>query len=338
MNEAERIEMPEETPDADNTPQEMENAEESGAVQPGDEDALETDAPFDTSGLSTGDTGADETPADEATEGAAHGPSNATLESMSRTDPQAMAVAEAERTKWERRKALVRDRVQRWCRQYMADGGFKLGIALVTAVIAAAIIVIAGIFSDRQLGVVFWRAVIGFFVSGIFMGCTLYWLDRFGIPLFIAKHEEQIQMEWLPEAEEPEAGAEGEPAEGEEGEPESGELEELMPQEGEEIPQEGEGTELSGQEGSETSETDADNSGTPSEGGDLTAEETPEAAEDAQPSDEETASGGDIGGLENAVLDDAFSSAEAEEAPEEPPTFAPMTADNLESVNVPEEN
>lgn len=326
MDEAERIEMPEETPDADNTPQEPVSAEEGGTIQ--SEDALESDAPFDTSGLSTGDAELDEAPVDDATEEAAHGLSNATLESMSRTDPQAMAVAEAERTKWERRKAVVRDRVQRWCKQYMADGGFKLGIALVTAVIAAAIIVIAGIFSDRQLGVVFWRAVIGFFVSGIFMGGALYWLDRFGIPLFIARHEDQIQMEWLAEAEEPEAGEEGETAEGEEGEP--GELEELMPQEGE-------GTELSEQDNTEAPETEADNSETPSEG-DASAEgAAPTAEEETQPSDEEPASGGDIDGLENAVLDDAFSSPEAEEEPEEPPTFAPMTADNLESVSVPEE-
>jgi hypothetical protein len=44
-------------------------------------------------------------------------------------------------------------------------------------------------------------------------------------------------------------------------------------------------------------------------------------------------------GIESAVLDDAFSSEEAEEeVPEEPPVFAPMTADNLESLSVPEED
>jgi hypothetical protein len=219
----------------------------------------------------------------------------------------------------------------------MADGGFKLGISLVTAVIAAAIIVIAGIFSDRQLGVVFWRAVIGFFVSGVFMGGTLYWLDRFGIPLFIAKHEDQIQMEWLAEAEESETGEEI-PAEGEEGEPEPGELEELMPQEGEEnAPQEGEETELSEQDNAEAPETNEDIPESMPEG-DASAEgEFAETENEAQPSDAAAASEGDIGGLENAVLDDAFSSAEAEGEPEEPPTFAPMTADNLETLSVPKE-
>ena len=327
MSEAERVEVPEETLESD-APQEAEAAATLEFTQPDAETASE-------SFTEPGGLAEDALQSEEAKEEAAHGLSNATLESMSRTDPQAQAVAEAERTKWERRKTLVRDRVQSWCRQYMADGGFKLGIALVTAVIAAAIIVIAGIFSNRQLGVVFWRAVIGFFVSGIFMGGTLYWLDRVGIPLFIARHEEQIQMEWLAEAEESEAGTEGEP---EEAEPESGELEELMPQEGEEgVPQAEEGAELSEQENGAAPETDADNPEGPSEG-DASAEgEVPEVTEEAQPTDEAAASGEDIGGLENAVLDDAFSSAETEGEPEEPPTFAPMTADNLESLSVPEE-
>ena len=327
MSEAERLEVPEETLESD-APQEAEAAATLEFTQPDAEAASESFTEPD--GLAE-----DALQSEEAKEEAAHGLSNATLESMSRTDPQAQAVAEAERTKWERRKTLVRDRVQSWCRQYMADGGFKLGIALVTAVIAAAIIVIAGIFSDRQLGVVFWRAVIGFFVSGIFMGGTLYWLDRFGIPLFIARHEEQIQMEWVAEAEESEAGTEGEP---EEAEPESGELEELMPQEGEEgVPQSEEGAELSEQENGEAPEPDEDNPEGPSEG-DASAEgEVPEVTEEAQPTDEAAASSEDIGGLENAVLDDAFSSAETEGEPEEPPTFAPMTADNLESLSVPEE-
>lgn len=336
MDEAERIEMPEETPDVD-IPQEAEAAATLEITQPDAEAAAtleitQPDAEAESEPVAVENEPAEDAlQSEEATDEAAHGLSNATLESMSRTDPLAQAVAEAERTKWERRKAFVRDRVQSWCRQYMADGGFKLGISLVTAVIAAAIIVIAGIFSDRQLGIVFWRAIIGFFVSGIFMGGTLYWLDRFGIPLFIAKHEDQIQMEWLAEAEEPEAGAEGEPAEGEEGEPESGELEELMPKEGEEgVPQE----EAEPLENESTEATNAENPESPSEG-DAFAEGATEAT---QPTEEETASGEDIDGLENAVLDDAFSSAESEGEPEEPPMFAPMTADNLESISVPEES
>ena len=329
MSEAERIEVPEETLESD-TPPEAEAAAATLEITQPDAEA----APNPMEAQDGEADGALQT--DEATGEAAHGLSNATLESMSRTDPQAQAVAEAERTKWERRKALVRDRVQSWCRQYMADGGFKLGIALVTAVIAAAIIVIAGIFSDRQLGVVFWRAVIGFFVSGIFMGGTLYWLDRFGIPLFIAKHEDQIQMEWLAEAEEPEAGAEG-AAEGEEGEPDSDELEELMPQENaESAPQEGEAAESSDRDGADVSETDENRSESLPEGEDSAEEEPPAAEGEAEPTGEASGSDGEMDSLENAVLDDAFSSAETEGEPEEPPTFAPMTAEKLESISVPE--
>jgi hypothetical protein len=225
----------------------------------------------------------------------------------------------------------------------MADGGFKLSISLVTALIAASIIVIAGVFSDRQLSVVFWRAIIGFFVSGLFMGGVLYWLDSIGIPLFISRHEEQIQMEWINEAEEPEAG-EGEQAEGEAEETEQEDLEELLTQEGEEAPQEGaevspEGEENPEAEGEETASEETvptDEEGQPAPGEPLEEEQLSD--EGALPEEENAAetSEGDMGGLENAVLDDAFASGETEEEPEEPPTFAPMTSENLESLSVPE--
>lgn len=328
MSESERLEVSENMPDVD-APPEMENVAESDAIQSGDESALETEAPFDTTGLSIEGADPDAVPTDEETGEAGHGISNATLESMARTDPQAQAEAEAKRTKWKRRRAVVLEQVQGWCNQYMADGGFKLGVSLVTGVIAAAIIVIAGIFSDRLLSVVFWRAVVGFFVSGIFMGGSLYWLDRFGIPLFIAKHEEQIQMDWLAEAEETDTGEEV-PTESKEEESEPGELEELMPQESEGTPKEGEAANLSEQESRDTLESVAE----PSPEGDIVADGEAPPAEDTQSLEDEAASGDDVDSLENAVLDDAFSSAETEE----PPTFSPMTADNLETLSVPEES
>ena len=116
-------------------------------------------------------------------------------------------------------------------------------------------------------------------------------------------------------------------------------LKELKPEEGEEgAPQSGEVAELSEQEGTEEATTGAETLENPSEGDVLAEGETPQAAEDVQSADDAAASGGDIDGLENAVLDDAFSSSETDEEKEEPPAFAPMTADNLESVSVPEEN
>lgn len=340
MSEAERIEMPEEM-QGDDAPQETGISAEAAQLDIGmslnAKAAPENDGPTEES----------ETPPEEDTaEQPAHALSGATLEAMSRTDPLALAQAEAERTKWNRRKSAARERVYRWCKLYMADGGFKLSISLVTAIIAASIIVIAGIFSDRQLSVVFWRAIIGFFVSGLFMGGVLYWLDSIGIPLFISRHEEQIQMEWINEAEEPEAG-EGEQAEGEAEETEQEDLEELLTQEGEEAPQEGAEASPEGEENPE-----AEGEETASEETVLTGEEgqpaPSEPLEEEQPSDEgalpeeenaaETSEGdmGDMGGLENAVLDDAFASGETEEEPEEPPTFAPMTSENLESLSVPE--
>ena len=121
------------------------------------------------------------------------------------TDGLAGDTAGTEAGKTEQAKPSVRERYRALYYAYKADGRlFKIGIALVTAVIAACVIIISGIVSQRRLGVVFLRAVVGFFVSGAAMGGALYWLDRFGIPLFIAKHGDQLQMEWLSEAEEPE--------------------------------------------------------------------------------------------------------------------------------------
>ncbi len=332
MNEAERIEVPDEMQGND-APQETGISEEAAQLELGSslnaEAVPETDEPTAAEGM----------PEDETDPQAAHALSGATLEAMSRTDPLALAQAEAERTKWDRRKSAAQERVYNWCKLYMADGGFKLSIALVTAFIAASIIVIAGIFSDRQLSVVFWRAVIGFFVSGIFMGATLYWLDSIGIPLFIAKHEDQIQMDWLSEAEEPEAG-EGEAAEGEAEESEE-EMEELLEQEGEAANPEGAPAD-GVQEGEPSDEAPQDGEApTEEEGGTEAADmpaEGPVTEEGALPEGDNAAETpeGDMGGLENAVLDDAFAPEETEEEPAEPPTFAPMTSENLESLSVPE--
>ena len=212
------------------------------------------------------------------------------------------AGAEAEKAgQAEQRKPSVRERYRALYYAYKADGRlFKIGIALVTAVIAACVIVIAGVVSERRLSVVFLRAVVGFFVSGAAMGAALYWLDRFGIPLFIAKHGDQIQMEWLSEAEEPEEelfAAEvlgGVPNEGTPAE--DGARDEKTPPETAVPP---EAAAASGTEAGEAS--------------DAPAEETREE-------------------LDNTVLDDAFSSPQQEE-----PAFAPMSADTLEHYNAPKE-
>jgi len=335
----ERIEVPDETAEAD-VPEETEVASEP-EEQP--EPGMEAAAEVEISGPPGDEASQEEDASPEETESeedAAHGLSGATMETLSRTDEQSLAVAEAEKTKWERRRAQLKERLMEAYRKYMDDGGFKLGISLVTAVIAASIIVITGIFSDRMLSVVFLRAIVGFCVSGIFMGGVLYWLDHVGIPLFISKHEEQLQMEWLSEAEEPEQPEEeaAEPAkeEGEE-EAEPGELQELMPQEGENAPEEAENTEAA--EEAAPPEERADNSaGEAAEEAEQDATAGQEEEGPQEQTEETQTSGEGMDGIENAVLDDAFSPEETEEEEkEEPPVFAPMTADNLESLEVPEE-
>lgn len=324
-DEAERLEIPDETAEVA-VPQETEAASASEAQpEPGMEAAAEVEISGPPKDL---DSQEEDAPSEgtETKEAPAHGLSGATMETLSRTDEQSLAKAEAERTKWERRRAQMQERLLQAYHRYMDDGGFKIGISLVTAVVAASIIVIAGLLSDRMLSVIFWRALVGFFVSGVFMGGVLYWLDRFGIPLFIAKNEEQIQMEWLSEAEEPERPGE-EAVEAPE-ETESGELEELMPQGDESVSEEaaesmpGGGANIS--EGESGGEAEQEN---------LAGQED-EAQEQTETVQEPNA---DMGGIENAVLDDAFSSEETgEEEKEEPPSFAPMTAENLESLSVPE--
>ncbi len=323
MSEAERMEIPDETTDVD-APQETES---EPVVDEQPEVGADAAALADISGMPPE---SEEGVLPEETEAKgepAHALSGATMESLSRTDEQSLAEAEAERTKWERMRSQMKERLLEAYQKYMDDGGYKLGISLVTAVIAASLIVIAGLFSDRMISVVLWRAVVGFCVAGVFMGGVLYWLDKFGIPLFIAKNEEQLQMEWLSEAEEPEQTGEEVSEAAEEAEP--GELEELMPQpdenaSGEEAP--------AGTSGSAANNPGEEPNGETAQEASVGQEEPPqEKTEEEQPPGEEAE------GIENAVLDDAFSSGEAgEEENEEPPSFTPMTAENLESLSVPE--
>ena len=196
MSEAERMEIPDETTDVD-APQETES-EPVADEQP--EVGADAAALADISGMPPESEEGVPPEETEAKGEPAHALSGATMESLSRTDEQSLAEAEAERTKWERMRSQMKERLLEAYQKYMDDGGYKLGISLVTAVIAASLIVIAGLFSDRMISVVLWRAVVGFCVAGVFMGGVLYWLDKFGIPLFIAKNEEQLQMEWLSEA------------------------------------------------------------------------------------------------------------------------------------------
>lgn len=103
--------------------------------------------------------------------------------------------------------------------RYLRDEGtvFRLSLACLTGIVAAVIIVFAGLNAERQFDVVMTRAVVGFCVAGasMFLGCL--WLDTRGIPLYVSRHEE-FQNSWVSE---PEAGIdaveeepEGSPLEG----------------------------------------------------------------------------------------------------------------------------
>lgn len=81
------------------------------------------------------------------------------------------------------------------------DVRFKVGIALVSAVSAAAVIIISGIHSERLLEIIAMRAVVGFFLAGGIVFLALLWLDDVGIPLYVSQNHE-LQKAWLSEPEE----------------------------------------------------------------------------------------------------------------------------------------
>ena len=81
------------------------------------------------------------------------------------------------------------------------DVRFKVGIALVSAVSAAAVIIISGIHSERLLEVIAMRALVGFFLAGGIVCLALLWLDDVGIPLYVSQNHE-LQKAWLSEPEE----------------------------------------------------------------------------------------------------------------------------------------
>ena len=73
---------------------------------------------------------------------------------------------------------------------------FKIGMAIVISLIAAIITMIAGLLSGVRTGIVMLRAVLIFAVSGFGLTFGLFWLEKYGIPLYIAKKKDE-QSEWL---------------------------------------------------------------------------------------------------------------------------------------------
>jgi len=83
---------------------------------------------------------------------------------------------------------------------------FKVLAALVVGIVAAVIIVVAGLEAERQSYVVMNRAIVGFSVSAMVMFLACFWLDKRGIPLYVSKHQE-LQSSWVSEPDDAEEEA-----------------------------------------------------------------------------------------------------------------------------------
>lgn len=79
----------------------------------------------------------------------------------------------------------------------MKDGLlFKIGMSLIAAVIAALVIILAGFQAGARYGTMVSRAFVGFLLAGGLVFLVSFWIDRFGIPLYIGRHK-ALQQEWL---------------------------------------------------------------------------------------------------------------------------------------------
>ena len=73
---------------------------------------------------------------------------------------------------------------------------FKIGMAIIISLLAAIIAVIAGLVAGIRTGTVFLRAVLIFAVSGFGLTFAIFWIEKYGIPLYMAKKKDE-QSEWL---------------------------------------------------------------------------------------------------------------------------------------------
>lgn len=85
---------------------------------------------------------------------------------------------------------------KRLSRGLCSEEQFPFAIALLTGVVAALIIMAAGVQTERQSYVILERAVVGFLGSGLAMFFACRWLHDRGIPLYVNSHEE-MQHSWV---------------------------------------------------------------------------------------------------------------------------------------------
>lgn len=99
---------------------------------------------------------------------------------------------------------------------------WKIGGALLIALLASIITVIAGVLSDARSGTVMLRAVFAFAVSGFGLVFGMLIMERYGIPFYMSKHKEEEQsdlmklyfmLKEMEKEEQSEGSTEGEPQE-----------------------------------------------------------------------------------------------------------------------------
>ena len=74
---------------------------------------------------------------------------------------------------------------------------FRIGMAVVISLLAAIIAMIAGLMSGVRTGIVMLRAVLIFAVSGFGLTFGLFWLEKYGIPLYMSKRKDDEPSEWM---------------------------------------------------------------------------------------------------------------------------------------------
>lgn len=73
---------------------------------------------------------------------------------------------------------------------------FKLGLSLVTAAIVALTIIYAGRAEAVRFGTLFSRALTGFVLSGVGLFLFTWWLDGYGIALYV-RRDKELEKVWL---------------------------------------------------------------------------------------------------------------------------------------------
>lgn len=79
---------------------------------------------------------------------------------------------------------------------------FKLELSLGFSVVAALVVIIAGLIAQARYSVIFMRVLISFVVAGGLVYAATFLLERYGGSFFLGKNRgNPLQQEWISEAE-----------------------------------------------------------------------------------------------------------------------------------------